>query len=215
MGYDHLPVAQETSGQRYGFGHQTAAILAQVQDQAFDFRFIQLLQGGFHVARHVLRFEAGHLEEGDARLDPERIHEAGFDLAANHGDGDRFGGALAHHGDLHRAAALAAQKVGNAGGIFLGDVLAVNRDDHVAAAQVGAPCGGTGERLHGNHLGAVHGNQHADAEILGALLALHVLVFVRVEEIGVRIERAQHARNRALVDRLFRGDGVGVILLQQ
>src|ERR1019366_3284681 len=82
----------------------------------------------------------------------------------------------------------------------------VHRDDHVAAAQVGAPCRRTGEGLHGDHLGAVHANQHADAEILRALLALHVLVFGGVEEVGMRIERAQHARNRALVDRLLRGD---------
>src|ERR1017187_7314100 len=54
-----------------------------------------------------------------------------------------------------------------------------------------------------------------DAEILRALLALHVRVFGGVEEVGVRIERAQHARNRTLVDGFLRGDRIGVILLQQ
>src|SRR5664280_2297261 len=46
-------------------------------------------------------------------------------------------------------------------------------------------------------------------------LALHVLIFGGVEEVGMRIERAQHARDRALIDGLLLGDRVGVILFQQ
>ena len=165
---------------------------------------------------HVLGFEAVDAQIGDAGLQPEGIHHAGFDLAAGDFGGDEIGRAFALHGDPHLGALGAAQHVGDVGGIHAGGVLAVHRRDDVAAAQIGIPGGRAGERLHDHHpVAGIHADHHADAEILGALPALHLAVFGGIDEIGVRVERAQHARNGALVEGLFRRDRVGEILFDQ
>ncbi len=120
MRYYYLTVAQEAPGQRHGFRHQSAAIFAQIEDQEpFTFPFAQFLHRRFHITGDVLGFEAGDLEEGDSRLEPESIHEAGFDFAAGHRDRHGRARALAHDTDLHLAAARSAQQVSDCRRIFL------------------------------------------------------------------------------------------------
>src|SRR6185437_398524 len=148
----------------------------------------------------------------DSRLYPEGIHDAGLDLAARDGN-IHVGRAFALHGHTHLRAAGTAQHVGNLGRIEADGVLAVHRYDVVAAAEVRFISGRADKRPHGSHFVAVRVNLHADAAIRRALLALHLAILCRVHEVGVRIERAQHARNCALVERLFRVHRIGEILL--
>src|SRR6202011_2605398 len=77
------------------------------------------------------------------------------------------------------------------------------------------PGGRVGEGLVDYHLPFVHGNLHADAEILGALPTLHVAKFGGVEKIRMRIEGLQHAWYGAFVNGAFGGDRVGEVLFHQ
>ena len=61
-------------------------------------------------------------------------------------------------------------------------------------------------------------DDHADAVVVAALVFAHLGIGLGIVEVGVRIEHAQHAGNRAVVDGgvgLVAGDGLGVVLLHQ
>ena len=62
---------------------------------------------------------------------------------------------------------------------------------------------------------AVHVDFHADAVILAVLILLEELVSLGIEEAGVRIERAQHAGDGAVVERFIGRDIVGKVGLDQ
>ena len=76
-------------------------------------------------------------------------------------------------------------------------VLAVDRDNHIAAPHPGIPGRRVDERLHHHRMLLVHRDLHADAVILRVLPALHLPILGRIHEIRVRIERVKHAGNRA------------------
>jgi hypothetical protein len=160
-----LPVMQEASGERDRLRHQAAAILAQVQDKAFDIDSPSFA-ARFHIARHVLRLEAGDLEEGDAGFVPEGIHQAGFDLAARHGYRDRLGVAPSRI-TLTRTWLPRGprSKSATAEESFLVTSLP-STATIVSPRRRSARHAGGGERLHGDHLGTIHRDQHADPEVL-------------------------------------------------
>ncbi len=54
---------------------------------------------------------------------------------------------------------------------------------------------------------------HAHTVILPTLLLAQGRIRLRIEEIRVRIQHAQHARNRPVVNRLIGVDGLGIVLL--
>ncbi len=63
--------------------------------------------------------------------------------------------------------------------------------------------------LQNDHAPGQHGDDGAESLALGILHLLELLVLIGIEEDGMRIQGAQHARNRALIDRLLRVHRIG------
>ena len=87
------------------------------------------------------------------------------------------------------------------------------RHDDVTGAEAGVVGGGADVGSHDDGVIFAGGDDHADAVIFAALVFSKQCELLGVEEIGVRVEHAQHAGNGALVDRFVDVDGVGVIVL--
>ena len=64
-----------------------------------------------------------------------------------------------------------------------------------------------------DHFIVARSHRHAHAVVLAALVLAHQGVRFGIEEIRVRIERVQHARDGAVIDGLVRVDRLGVVLL--
>ncbi len=82
--------------------------------------------------------------------------------------------------------------------------------------KAGAKCGRAhhGRENDGDHFAiAARADRHAHAVILAALIFAQKRVLARIEEAGVRIEDAQHSRDRAFVQGVIGVHGDGVILL--
>ena len=92
---------------------------------------------------------------------------------------------------------------------------AVDRDDDVARMNAGFVRGRSGEGINHDHFIVARPDRHTHAVVLAALVFAHERVGFRIEEIRVRIERVQHAGNRAVVDRLIGVHRFGVIVLNQ
>ena len=195
---------------------QAAGILAQVQHQSLDVVLTQPFQVLFH-------FPAGgfaktqDLEIRVPRLDPEGIlHALPADFVADHGEGQVVRRTFAGNDDLYRCAARSLQHVGDFGGVQAFGGLVVYRNQNVARANSRLIRRRTRERgLDGGLAVGLRAHLHADAVVVALLLFAHQLVFARIEEVGVRVERAQHARNRALVDGLIGADFVGKVGFHQ
>ncbi len=105
------------------------------------------------------------------------------------------------------------EQVGNVGSAHVVGGFAVDRDDHVARMNAGLVSRRSHERDDDDDLVVARANRHADAVILAALLFSQQGIRLGIEEVGVRIERVQHARNRAVIDGLVRVDRLGVVVL--
>ena len=147
-------------------------------------------------------------------LDHEvQVHAVARDFVAHHAELQRLFRAFAQDGDAHRGALGALQHVGHfAGGQVVGG-LAVHGDDHVAWADAGAVRRRAHEGRDHDDLIIARAHRHAHAVILAALLFAQQGIGLGIEEVGVRIEHAQHAGNGAVVDGLVRVHWLGVVLL--
>ncbi len=156
------------------------------------------------------------LEEhvADTRLQKEGVrHALAADFVADDVEHHRRIHAFARHGDLHGRAVRTFQQVGDFGRIEIIGRLIVDFDDHVAGAQAGFIRGRTDKRRHHDGLAVAALHRHSDAVIVAALIFAQGFEILRIEEVRVRIERPQHLRNRALVDRFIGVDGIGEVFL--
>ncbi len=112
-------------------------------------------------------------------------------------------------------AARPFQQIGHFGGGERVGLLVVHLQNHVAGAKPGLIGRRSAERRDHDGLAVARGHLHPDAVVVSALIVAERLKILGIEEIGVRIKRPQHARNRALVDALVGGDLVGEIVLHQ
>ena len=71
------------------------------------------------------------------------------------------------------------------------------------------------ERFNNDCLAIARLNAHSNSVVMAFLILPQKLEFVRIEEVGVGIERPEHAGNGALVDGLIGTERVGEILLDQ
>ena len=67
-------------------------------------------------------------------------------------------------------------------------------------------------RLQHDHAARQHADDGSEALALALLHLLQLLKLAGIEENRMRIERAQHAGNRALIERDSGGDGIGGLL---
>ena len=134
----------------------------------------------------------------DVAADHERVrHRVQRDRVADHGELERLVVALAHDRDLDRRALRPAQPLDRVVDAHAARVLGLDPADHVAGAD---PEPVRRRALEGRHHGdvAVH-RLHRDPEavVLALLALLHRLVVALLEEVRVRVERAQELADRA------------------
>src|SRR5260370_17711050 len=71
----------------------------------------------------------------------------------------------------------------------------------------------TRERREDDGLMIAFRHRHSYSVVMALLILAEKLEVARIEEVGVRIESAEHSRNRALVDGFIGSYGVGEVLL--
>src|ERR1019366_2125966 len=86
-------------------------------------------------------------------------------------------------------------------------------DDDVAGAQACFVRRGTDERRHDDGLTVAALDGHAYAVILAALIFAQVFEIFGIEEVGMRVESAQHLGDRTLIDGFVGTHGVREVLL--
>ncbi len=117
--------------------------------------------------------------------------------------------------DVDRRALGPLQQVGHIAGAHVVGGLAVDGDDQSPGMNAGAISGRARERSNDDHFVVARPDGHADAVVLAALVFAQQRVGLGIEEIGVRIEHVQHARDRAVVDGLVGIHRLGVVLLDE
>ena len=123
--------------------------------------------------------------------------------------------AFARNADVYRRSLRSLQQVGHVRRAHIFGRFPVDRDDHVARMNAGLVGGRSGKRKNHDHFIIARTNGHTHAVIFAALVFAHQRVRLGIEEIRVRIERVQHARNRPVVDGLIRVHRFGVVVLNQ
>ena len=215
MGDDGLPLPQEFIRHGNAFIEQPAWIFPQVDNQPFDRVLAEPVQCGFELMAGVF-VELIDIHVGDARLQPQPVlHALARNLVAYDVERQRLFHAVPHDDDLHRRSARAFQQVGDFGGGQIVGFLVVDFDNHVARPQAGAIGGRSGEGRQHDGLAVARLHLHADAVVVALLLFAQQLEIARIEEIGVRVERAQHARDSAFVDGFVGNQRIGEILFDE
>ena len=155
------------------------------------------------------------MQVADAGTDQEvQVHRVARNFIAHHRKVQRLGIALAQDGDVHRRALGPFEQIGHVACRHVVGRLAVNGRNDVAWADAGPVRGRSGKwRNHDDLIVARH-HLHAHAVVTAALLFLQSRILLRVEEVRVRVEHPQHARNGTVVDRLVGIQLFRVILLQ-
>ena len=200
---------------RHGFRQQSARIAAQIEHQPLQVVLVQRLHAVFELAARCL-VELFDPDIPDPRLQRENLrHALPADLVANDVEDHRLFHAFARYFDLHRGAFRPLQQVGDFRRIQTFSQLVVHFDDDVARPQTGFIRRRTDKRRNHNRLAVPALHLHADAVIMPALVFSQPFEVLGRKEVGVRIERAQHARNGAFIDGLVRAHRVGVILLDR
>ncbi len=95
------------------------------------------------------------------------------------------------------------------------DDVTIDGDDIVARRKSGFRRRRPGQGLQNDDASRQQRNDAAEAFLRGGSMLLDLLELAGVEEDGMRIERAQQARDGALVKGLFGGDRVGRVVLDQ
>ena len=215
MGNDGLPFLQELVGYRDAFVEQAAWVLAQIEDQAMNVVLAQLLQAVFQLLASIFS-ELLDEDVGDAGLQPDGVFNAAArDFVADDREVDGLIAAFArnHDGDLR--AARTFQQVGDLGGGQVVGGLVVHLHDDVARPDARAVGGGAGERRDHHGLAVERPHLHAHAEVVALLVLTQELIIARIEEIGVRVEGAECARDGALIDGFIGIHLVGEVLFHQ
>ncbi len=213
MRNDHRAAAQELIGNVNAFAQQSAGIAAQVEDQAFQVaklleRLLDFVSRGLVELVDVHVADAGPHDEVD-------VHAVARDFRALHGELHRMINAVAQDGDVDRGALRSFEQVGHFAHAEVVGGLAVYGDNHVTRAQPGLVSGRADERRHHDDLIVARTDRHPDAVIQPALIFAQQRIGFGIEEVRVRIEHAQHAGNRAVVDRFIGVHRLGVVLLHQ
>ena len=158
--------------------------------------------------------ESGDVHVSDAGLDHEvQVDAVARNLVADDGKLQRIFGTFAEHRDADGRALGPLEQIGYVRGAHVVGGLAVDGGDDVAGADARAISRSSDERRDDDNLIIARADRHAYAVIFAALFFAQRRIGLGVEEIRVRIELVQHARDGAVIDRLVGIHRVGVVLL--
>ena len=211
MRNDELVFLQELVGYAHAFAEQAAGIAPQIENQTLE--IAKLIQSSRNFFFRGL-VESVHVHVADSRPDQEMyVHAVTRNLVAHQGEFHRLLHAFARDADVHRRPFRPLEHVGDFGRAHVFRRLSINRDDHVAGMNAGLIRWRAGEGENHNDLVVARPHRHAHAVVLAALVFAHQRVRFGIEEIRMRIERVQHARDGSVVDRLVGVDRLGVVFL--
>ena len=216
-----LTLLQELVAHIDGLVDQPAGVAAEVDDETLKGTLLAELVERFADFACGVLLEAGNVHIADAGANLEgKIDGGAGDFVAGKVEGEVLGRALACDDDRNVGAACALEQRGDGGRIHAVGGLAVDRNDLVAGPDAGLERRRAfkGEE-HEDAQGTVHQlrlDGHADAVVAAVLLFAHLRVCLRIVEVGMGVERVQHARDGSIVDGLVAAVGVhlfGVVLL--
>ncbi|MGY4570613.1 hypothetical protein ACVWY5_003683 [Bradyrhizobium sp. USDA 3256] len=218
-GRDHLAALHQGRGHRDRLVEQAAGIVAEVDDVAGELVLRDLL---LDIADRLAQPFGGLLVE---RADPDIADVAALDVILHRTDADD----LARNRDLDRLVGVLAddlqpdRAVGRALHLVDGlverhalDLVIVDRGDHVARHDAGARGRRVVDRRHHLDEAVLHGDLDAEPAELAMRGLLHLRPALLVHVAGVRVERGDHAVDRALDELGVLGllDVVGLDLLE-
>src|SRR5580658_7319187 len=208
---DKLTPLQEFVSHADALTEQTAGIAAQVEDQALQIAELIERVGDFVFRGFV---ESADVHVSEAGLDEEmNVHAVARNLVADQREIHGLLDAFARNADVDGGAFGSLQQIGDVAGAHVFGGLAVDGNDHVAGMNAGLICGRPHKGENHDDLVVAWSHGHAYAVVFAALVFAHQGIGLWIEEIRVRIEGVEHARNRAVVDGLVRVHRLGVVLL--
>ncbi len=208
---DHVATRQEAIGDGNGLIECAAWVVAQIEDQPLHAPGRQLLEGGADLTIRRLR-ELAELHVAGLRIDHERaadgrdVHFVANDfhvdqlVVAAPLDRDADGRALRTLEPSHRL--LARPALGVEHSRLAGRIGTLDAGDDVAAAQTLLESGRALEDGHHGDVVVDDLNLDTEAVVLSFLALTHLGVGARIEETRVRIERLEHAVDRAVNEAL-------------
>src|SRR5579872_213477 len=197
MGDDELSLLQELVGNAHALAQQSTRIAPKIENQS-----LQIAERIESLRDFVLRgfVKSVDVHVADARLDQEvHVYAVARNLIAHQRELHRLLHAFARDADVNRGSLGSLQQIGHIAGAHVLGGFAVHCDNHIAGVNAGFVSGRPGERINHDHFVITRPYGHTDAVVLAALVFAHQRVRFWIEEIRVRIERVQHARNRPVV----------------
>ena len=195
--HDHLALGQELVGDLDRLVQRAARIAADIEQQPPHALRAEIGQRALDVVIRVLA-EILHPDVARLRVDHEiRRDRRDVHLVAQQLDGERLLVAAAFDLDVDARAARAAQLVHRLVGVPPLRALSVDRRDDVAGADALLVRGRPLEHDERGDVFADLQDRHADAVIAPFLALAHLRVFLRREIARMRVQRAEHAANRA------------------
>ena len=211
MGNDQLTPLQEFVRHANAFAEQASGIAAQIEDQA-----LQIAELIKRVGDLVFRgfVEAADVHVADAGLDQEmNVNAITRNLVADQRELHWFLDAFARDADVDGGAFGSLEQIGDVAGAHVLGGFAVDGNDHVAGMNAGFIGGCPHEGEDHDDLVVAWSHGHAYAVVFTALVFAHQRVRFWIEEIRVRIEGVQHARNRSVVNGFIGIHRLGVVVL--
>ena len=211
MRNDQLSLMQELVRHAHAFVEQAAGILPQIKNQS-----LQVAHLVERVRHFMLRgfIETGNVHIADSGLDQEvQVHAVTRNLIAHHCELQRLVRPFAQNRDVDRGSLGPLQQVGHIARAHVVGGLAVHGGDDVARPDAGAIRGRSHKRRNHDHFVVARPHRHSHAVIFPALIFAQQGIRLGIEEIRVRIEHVQHARNGPVVDGLVGVHRLGIVLL--
>ena len=169
-------------------------------------RTLHFLFRGLVELRNVHVANAGTNEE-------VKIDAVARNLIANHRKLERLFCSFTQHRDVDSCALRPLQQVSHIAGVHVVSGLAIHCGDNVAGMNSRAVRRCSGEGRNHDDLVVARPDRHPYAVILATLIFPQQGIRLGIEEVGVRIEHVQHARNCTVVDGFVRIHWLSVILL--
>src|SRR5215470_9423337 len=211
VGDDQLTLLQEFVCHAYAFAQKSTGILAQIEDETLHVS--ELLQRISYLALRCF-LEPSDVDVADTWLDLEgEVNAVARNLVAHQAELHGLVDAFTQDRDMNSRALGSFEQVGDIRGAHVVGSPAIDGYDHVAGMDPSLVCGRADKRENDDDLVVARTDRHAHAVVLAALLFTQQRIGFRIEEIRVRIERVQHARNCAVIDGFVRIYGLGVVVL--
>src|SRR5579859_2568647 len=210
---DELTLLEELVGHANALAEQSAGIAAQVEDESLEIAELIERIGNFMLRGFV---ETVDVHVSNTGLDEEvNVDAVTRNFVAHERELHRLLHGFTRDADVNRGALGSLQQVGDVAGAHVFGGFAVDGDDYVTRMNAGLVSGRADERENHDDFVVARADGHTYAVVLATLVFAHERVRLGIKEIGVRIERVQHAWDGAVVYGLVGVHRFGIVLLNQ